>query len=96
VAVDWSDDSILSLLRIHERIAALAGQDAAERWIERVSERVDLAEYLPFASREVPEYKVRTFREVFEADYRILYRVVPGGIEVVTVFHGSMQLNDPD
>jgi plasmid stabilization system protein ParE len=44
----------------------------------------------------VPEYKVRTFREVFEADYRILYRVVPGGIEVVTVFHGSMQLNDPD
>ena len=51
---------------------------------------------MPFANREVPEYAIRTLREVLDGNYRIIYRVVPGGVEIVTVFHGSMQLEELD
>lgn len=34
------------------------------------------------------------YREVFEADYRIQFRVSGDDIEVITIFHGAMQLGD--
>lgn len=40
----------------------------------------------------VPEYGYRQVRELIEAPYRILYRLTAEGVEIVTVFHGSMKL----
>lgn len=96
MSVDWSDDAIDAIERIRRRIEAWAGTAAADRWVDRVSESAERADFMPFATREVPEYRIRTLREVLDGDYRVINRVVPGGIEVVTVFHGSMQLEEPD
>ena len=94
MAIDWSPAALAALYRISARIAAFTGEPAAQAWRQRVSDRLELAHDFPFASRRVPEFDVETYREVFEAAYRIHYLVVPGGIQVVTIFHGAMQLEE--
>jgi plasmid stabilization system protein ParE len=90
----WSPEARDSLDRIGARIASFAGEPAGRAWRQRVSDRVELAEMFPFLSREVPEYALPNLREVFESDYRILFRIVPDGIEVAILFHGSMSLSE--
>ncbi len=92
MAVEWSEDALEQIARIEERVAHFSGRSAADRWLQRLRDRVHLADLLPGASRQVPEFGMENFREVFEGDYRILYLVVTGGIEVVLVLHGSMDL----
>lgn len=94
MAIYWSPSAIAALERIADRIAASAGEDSAKRWRQRVSDRIELAALLPFASRVVPEFSVSSYREVFEDDYRIHYRIIGEDIEVVTLFHGAMHLGD--
>ena len=40
----------------------------------------------------VPEAGDESLREVLYGNYRIVYRVKPGAIEVLTVFHGAYLL----
>lgn len=94
VAIYWSDSALLAFDRIGQRIESFSGEQAARRWRQRVSDRLELAALLPLASRSVPEFGVDTYREVFEKDYRIHYRVVGSDIEVVTLFHGAMHLGE--
>ncbi len=47
---------------------------------------------MPRAGRVVPELGLEEIREVFLGKYRIVYRLVEGGIEVLTVFEGHRQL----
>ncbi|MDP2186762.1 MAG: type II toxin-antitoxin system RelE/ParE family toxin [Erythrobacter sp.] len=42
---------------------------------------------MPHAGRRVPEYQIDTLREVLERPYRIIYRIQPDEIEVLTVMH---------
>lgn len=94
MAIHWSPAALSALGRIGDRIAAFSGDQSAQRWRQRVGDRIELAALLPFASRAVPEFDILTYREVFEDDYRIHYRVIGEDIEIVTLFHGAMNLNE--
>jgi toxin ParE1/3/4 len=43
----------------------------------------------PLSGRVVPEVGDDTVREVIHGNYRIVYRVRPDLVEIVTVFHGA-------
>ncbi|MCC6959364.1 MAG: type II toxin-antitoxin system RelE/ParE family toxin [Dehalococcoidia bacterium] len=94
MAIYWSELALSAFTRIGERVEMTAGEAAAQRWRQRVSDRLELAALLPYASRVVPEFNVPTYREVFEDAYRIHYRVVGNDIEVVALFHGAMHLGE--
>ena len=53
------------------------------------SKRVRL---FPESGRVVPEVNDATLREVVYGNYRIVYRVLPEAVEVVTVYHGARLL----
>lgn len=60
----------------------------------RVAELIERGESLgrfPRLGRVVPEYGVDELREVVEAPYRIVYRLVRGRVEILTVFEGHRQ-----
>jgi toxin ParE1/3/4 len=40
----------------------------------------------------VPEFQLDHVREVFLGNYRIVYRLAEGGIEILTVFEGHRLL----
>jgi len=87
----WSP---LAVDRVSE-IASYIAQDkpsAAERWIKTVFSKVENLKYSPEIGRIVPEIGNSQFRELLFGNYRIIYRVEPEQISVLTVRHGMQIL----
>jgi plasmid stabilization system protein ParE len=47
----------------------------------------------PFSGRMIPEYRNPDFREIIVYSYRVMYRVTPGQVTVVNVFHSRRGIN---
>lgn len=76
-------------------IASYIAQDkpsAAERWIGTVFSKVENLKYSPEIGRIVPEIGNSQFRELLFGNYRIIYRIEPEQISVLTVRHGMQIL----
>ncbi len=82
---------ILRLRQILEHIAK-DQPDNAKRFVNQLIERGDSVGEQPRRGRIVPEYQDETIREVFEGDYRIIYKVRSERVDVLTVRHGSQIL----
>ncbi len=89
--VKWSRRAVRDLVEIGEFIAA-DDPAAARRWVDRLRERALRAAALPHGGRIVPELKRDDVREVFLKTYRIVYRILPRQIAVITVFEGHREL----
>lgn len=78
-----------------EDIAAYIARDnpqAAEAWVDRLLETAEKAALQPLGGRVVPEIGDPTLREVFLRSYRVVYRVEPERILVVTILEGHRRL----
>ncbi len=93
--IRWTNLALGDLVAIGDFIAA-DKPEAAARWVGRVRLRVERAAEMPRAGRKVPELGRDDVREVFLRTYRIVYRVEPSGITVLTVFEGHRLLEDVD
>jgi toxin ParE1/3/4 len=93
--VRWSGRALHDL----RSIAAYISKDnptAARRWVARLRERAQKIIPFPHAGRRVPEYERDDVREVFLGNYRIIYRIFPDLIEILTVFEGHRLLRRPE
>jgi toxin ParE1/3/4 len=61
----------------------------AELVVERIVGAVTRLESHPRSGRVVPEVGDKLLREIVQGNYRIVYRLKPDIIEIVTVFHGA-------
>ena len=78
-----------------EEIALYSARDnplAAEAWVQKLIVATEKAAVLPRAGRVVPEIEDPDIREVFLKTYRIVYRVEPARLLVLTVFEGHRKL----
>jgi toxin ParE1/3/4 len=91
VRVRWTSRSIQDLREIGAFIAR-DNPNAARRWVARLKERAWKAAPFPYGGRIVPELNREDVREVFLKSYRIVYRIFPDFIEVLTVFEGHRLL----
>jgi plasmid stabilization system protein ParE len=92
--VRWTTTAVEHLLGIYEHIA----QDAptyALRVVDRLTRRSEALASLLKLGRTVPEYDAPDIRELIEPPYRIIYRVLPGQIDILAVVHGA-RLLPPD
>jgi toxin ParE1/3/4 len=89
--IRWTHRSIEDLRAIGRYIAE-DDPRAARQWVERLRQRAREAASTPKAGRRVPEVERDDIREVLLRSYRIVYRVVREGIEVLTVFEGHRLL----
>lgn len=85
--VRWTRRALQDLEAIGDFIAE-DNPAAARRWVARLRTRARKAAPVPQAGRKVPEIERDDVREVFLGSYRIMYRVYPGVIEVLTVLEG--------
>ena len=85
--IEWTARALADLEGIDEFIAARSPL-AAERWVARLVACAQAAAASPLAGRVVPERAQDGVREVLCKSYRIVYRVKPRGILVLTVFEG--------
>lgn len=90
-ALEWTDRARDDLVEIGDYIAADAPR-AAERWVAELFEAAEAASKAPLAGRRVRELGRDDLREVLVGNYRVVYRVLPDRIQVLTVFEGHRRL----
>ncbi len=81
-------------LRSIERYVAEDSPAHAKALVERLIRRAEEIPDVPRAGREVPEYRQDNLREVLVRPYRLIYRVQPDAIEIITVVHYRQLLPD--
>ena len=89
----WSSQS----LRDIENIRAYIAQDSphyAGLVVRRLVAAVERLHAFPESGRIVPERNTPEIQEVIVRPYRIVYRVRPGLVEIVTVFRASRLFRD--
>lgn len=89
----WSPEAVADL----EAICNLIADDSpeyAQIFAQRIFEKMDAVRAFPHVGRVVPEYANDNLREIFHLDYRIVYRINPENIELVTISHGARKLPD--
>ncbi len=89
--VVWTERAKRRLQDIHDYIANDQPVNAT-RFIARLLARGEQIGDQPRSGRVVPEYQRETIREVFEGDYRIVYRIRSQRVDVITVHHGAQRL----
>lgn len=88
---DFSPQALADL----EEIARYIARDnpaAAVAWGDKLIDRAEEAGRSPMTGRVVKELGDRTIREVLLRSYRIIYRVEPKRIVVLTILEGHRRL----
>ena len=91
VKVIWTEYAIEDLRLIHEYISK-DSKRYADRFIEKLFERVDQLESFPKSGRVVPEFNSDSIREIIEGNYRIVYKISSSQVAIIRVHHAARQL----
>ena len=91
MSVAWSQGALDEFRAVLDYLARVRPTSAAGL-AGRIDTRVDLLDGQPLLGAEVPEYADPLLREVYEAPYRVLYRVAGADVVVVSVVHAAQQL----
>jgi plasmid stabilization system protein ParE len=91
VKVAWTDKAVAQLVAIHAQIAITSAR-YADRMVDRITRRTERLETMPGSGSVVPEYADEDIRKVLERPYRIIYRVLPDGVDVLAVVHAARLL----
>jgi addiction module RelE/StbE family toxin len=86
--ITWAPQAIEDIQAIRAYVARDSAH-YAELLVERLVSAVTRLENNPLSGRVVPEVGDESLREIIHGSYRIVYRVGPALVEVVTVFHGA-------
>ncbi|MEM1269661.1 MAG: type II toxin-antitoxin system RelE/ParE family toxin [Bacteroidota bacterium] len=93
VAVKWSTPALERVAEISDYLDTL-GDGMAEAWIDGLFAKMDEVAYTPRMGRVVPELERDEVREVFYKQYRVIYRVDPSQLAVLTVRHMKQRLDE--
>lgn len=91
--IEWSDDAIADFAEITEFIerTSPANANAVVEAIRAASRRLP---DFPSAHRIVPEWRANELRETFVHRWRLMYRVLPDRVRIVSVVQGSQLLDN--
>jgi len=87
----WSPRALKDLDGICEYIARDSAK-YAYLFAERIVATIESIPQHPLLGAVVPEYAQEGLRERLFQNYRIVYRLIEGGIELVTIIHGARLL----
>ena len=89
--INWSP---LALDRASEIIdyISIDNPSVAKRWLNTVFDKVEQLISFPEIGRIVPEISDSNFREIIYGNYRIIYRIEPTTISILTIRHGKQIL----
>ena len=93
--VRWTPQALDDL----EAVCLFIARDAppvSAIFAQQAFEATDRLAGFPESGRIVPEMNDPNFREIMFGNYRLIYRLLSGDVDILTVHHGSRLLNvDP-
>jgi len=90
----WTRPTLKDVQQIHEYIARDSPR-YAHLVAQQLFAAVERLSAHPLSGRVVPELELATVREVIAAPYRIVYRVPPDVLEILTVVHSARRFPSP-
>jgi plasmid stabilization system protein ParE len=93
--IKWSEPSLLDLEGIQEYIAR-DSEYYASRFIMKIIEAAEVLENFPEIGRLVPEADQENIREILFRNYRIIYRIEPKRVLILTILQGGRDLKQRD
>lgn len=90
--IEWTAPAVSDL----ENIKAYIQKDSeyyASRFVARIIEIIETVPEFPLRGRAVPEAENENIREILFRDYRIMYRIQSEKIQLLTILHGSQDIN---
>ena len=87
----WTPNAEADLAAIREFLS-LRSVDRANDVTRALVARGDRALRQPFTGSIVEKYNDPAVREVFERPYRVIYRILADGIDILAVVHHARQL----
>lgn len=94
--VVWSDEALFALIALEMKLAERYSPERAAEIVETLVRRVERLEQHAQLGRAVPEYGHPQLRELVDGWNRILYRLRPDAIEIVTIVPGRVPLEQGD
>lgn len=91
VKLIWTEFAVEDLRLIHEYISR-DSKRYADRFIEKLINRIDQLESFPKSGRVVPEFNLESIRELIEGNYRIIYKISTSEVTIIRVHHAARQL----
>lgn len=93
--IQWSPLAVDRIGEIADYIAQNSPV-AADRWVLSIFDQVGQVEDFCQSGRSVPEVNRSDIRELILANYRVIYRIDPDVISILTVRHCRQILPDED
>lgn len=89
--IEWTEPALSDLADLRDYIARDSEENAVG-FVGRLIESVEKLSAFPQMGRRVPEAQDEAIRELLFQSYRVLYRIDPAAIRILTVFHGKRDL----
>lgn len=89
----WSDEAVYALIALEANLAKRYSGEKAAQLIDELVRRVDRLQDHPQLGRAVPEYGHWQLRELVDKWNRVLYRLCPDVIEIVTIVPARLPLD---
>ena len=80
----WSPLAAERLEKIYEFIAQ-DNTSAAQKMVNRIIKKIDTLSKNPERGRKIPELNREEIREVFEGEYRIIYRIENKRVSILSI-----------
>lgn len=93
VRLIWSPDAVDDLEAICDYFAK-DSEHYARVFVQGAINAIERLKIFPESGRIVPEYNQKGIREIIFQNYRIVYRIKPDAIEIVTITHGARLMED--
>ncbi|HKV10918.1 MAG TPA: type II toxin-antitoxin system RelE/ParE family toxin [Thermoanaerobaculia bacterium] len=89
--IEWTEPALSDLADLRDYIARDSEENAV-RFVGRLIHSVEKLSAFPQMGRRVPEAQDETIRELLFQNYRVLYRIDPTAIRILTILHGKQDL----
>lgn len=92
IPIYWTASARLDLQAIYAYIAR-DSQVYARRMISRIKTKVGRLRRFPESGSRIEEWDRDDIREIYVANYRVIYRVFSDRVEILAVIHGSQRFS---
>ena len=93
VRIIWSPDAAADLEEICDYIAK-DSEHYVRVFAQGIINAIERLQIFSGSGRIVPEYDLKNIREIIFQNYRIIYRIKPDAVEIVTISHGARLIGD--
>lgn len=90
--IQWTSPAVSDLEAIREYIS----KDSvyyANRFIDKIFDSVEILVEQPEIGRLIPEIEKQNLRELLFQNFRIMYRIIPGAIQIIAIIRASRDIS---